>query len=145
MTICFELTEFQTTGNSKASNLTLLIFLAFQKRPEGSNGPNLNVISSWKSGYTGKGIVVGVVDDGVDGSHPELKDNYVTIAFLFSVFFFLFNLKISIGPFQVNDTKNDEFALNGKALYLAISKDSLGNISTDYYFFFFTYFLRDGI
>ena len=31
--------------------------------------------------------MVGVVDDGVDGSHPELQDNYVTIAFLFSVFF----------------------------------------------------------
>ena len=38
--------------------------------------------------------------------------------------------------------KNDEFALNGKALYLAISKDSLGNISTDYYFFFFYLFLK---
>ncbi|RMX55348.1 hypothetical protein pdam_00021239 [Pocillopora damicornis] len=46
------------------------------KRPEGSNEPTLNVISSWKSGYTGKGIVVGVVDDGVDGSHHELQDNY---------------------------------------------------------------------
>ena len=32
--------------------------------------------------------MVGVVDDGVDGSHPELQDNYVTIVFSFSVFFF---------------------------------------------------------
>ena len=86
MTTSFKLTEFQITSNS--SNTTLLMFLAFQKRPEGSNEPTQNVISSWKSGYTGKGIVVGVVDDGVDGSHPELKDNYVTIAFSFSVFFF---------------------------------------------------------
>ena len=87
MTICFKLTEFQTTGNSKASNPALLIFLAFQKRPERSNEPTLNVTAAWKSGYTGKGIVVvGVVDDGVDGGHPELKDNYVTIAFSFSVF-----------------------------------------------------------
>ena len=31
--------------------------------------------------------MVGVVDDGVDGSHPELRDNYVTIAFSFSFFF----------------------------------------------------------
>ena len=29
MTICFKLTEFQTTGNSKASYPALLIFLAF--------------------------------------------------------------------------------------------------------------------
>ena len=86
MTICFKLTEFQITSNS--SNPTLLMFLPFQKRPEGSNEPTQNVISSWKSGYTGKGIVVGVVDDGVDGSHPELQDNYVTIVFSFSVFFF---------------------------------------------------------
>ena len=110
MTICFKLTEFQTTGDSKAFNPALLIFLASQKRPEGSNEPTLNVTAAWKSGYTGRGIVVGVVDDGVDGSHPELKDNYVTIAFSFSIsFFFRFNLKILIGPFQINDTKNDEF------------------------------------
>ena len=93
MTICFKLTEFQTTGNSKAFNPALLIFLASQKRPEGSNEPTLNVTAAWKSGYTGKGIVVGVVDDGVDGSHPELKDNYVTIFFLFSVFFFSFQFE----------------------------------------------------
>ena len=139
MTICSKLTEFQTTSSS--SNPTRLIFLAFQKRPEGSNEPTLSVISSWKSGYTGKGIVVGVVDDGVDGSHPELRDNYVTIAFPFSVFFLiLFNLKISIGAFQSNDTKNDEFALNGKALYLFIL------ITTIYLFVYCAfYFLRDGI
>ena len=82
---CCKLTEFQSTGNS--SNPTLLMFLAFQTRPEGSNEPTLNVIAAWKSGYTGRGIVVGVVDDGVNGSHPELRDNYVTIAFPFSVFF----------------------------------------------------------
>ena len=49
-------------------------------------------MAAWKSGYTGKGIVVGVVDDGVDGSHPELKDNYVTIAFSFSISFFFFSI-----------------------------------------------------
>ncbi|CAH3150856.1 unnamed protein product [Pocillopora meandrina] len=45
-------------------------------RPEGSQGPTLNVVSAWKAGYTGKGITVAVVDDGVDGNHPELKENY---------------------------------------------------------------------
>ena len=136
MTICSQLTEFQTTSNF--SNPTHLIFLAFQKRPEGSNEPTLNVISSWKSGYTGKGIVVGVVDDGVDGSHPELQDNYVTIAFSFSVFFSFQSENIN-WTFQLN-TKNDEFALNGKALYLFIL------ITTIYLFVYCAfYFLRDGI
>ena len=136
MTICFKLTEFQITSNS--SNPTFLMFLAFQKRPEGSNEPTLNVISSWKSGYTGKGIVVGVVDDGVDGSHPELKDNYVTIAFSFQSFFF--NLKISVGPFQLSSNKNGKFTLNRKGLYLFI-------LITDYYLSvcFAFYFFRDGI
>ncbi|PFX28199.1 Proprotein convertase subtilisin/kexin type 5 [Stylophora pistillata] len=45
-------------------------------RPEGSQEPTFNVVPVWKAGYTGKGIIVAVVDDGVDGSHPELKDNY---------------------------------------------------------------------
>ena len=55
----------------------------------------MNVISAWKVGYTGKGITVAVVDDGVDGSHPELKENYVImfgsfLCFVFLYFLFLF-------------------------------------------------------
>ena len=54
-------------------------FLGLQNRSEGSQEPTFNVVSVWKAGYTGKGIMVAVVDDGVDGSHPELRDNYVII------------------------------------------------------------------
>lgn len=39
--------------------------------------PTYNITSVWKAGYTGKGILVAVVDDGVDGSHPDLRKNYV--------------------------------------------------------------------
>ena len=34
-------------------------------------------MSVWKAGYTGKGVLLAVVDDGVDGSLPDLHENYV--------------------------------------------------------------------
>lgn len=40
-----------------------------------ADGPTYNITSVWKK-YTGRGILVAVVDDGVDGNHPELSDNY---------------------------------------------------------------------
>ena len=42
------------------------------------DGPTYNVIEVWKMGYTGKGVVVGVVDSGLDKDHPELKNNFVS-------------------------------------------------------------------
>lgn len=37
----------------------------------------MNVESAWKKGYTGKGIVVSILDDGIQGNHPDLALNYV--------------------------------------------------------------------
>ena len=34
------------------------------------------VYDVWQRGYTGKGVVLSVLDDGMDHTHPELKDNY---------------------------------------------------------------------
>ena len=40
-------------------------FLYFQHRKEPNfEGHDLNVMPAWKKGYTGKGVVVAVVDDG---------------------------------------------------------------------------------
>lgn len=36
---------------------------------------DLNVADAWAKGYTGKGIVVGISDDGIDLNHPDLQAN----------------------------------------------------------------------
>lgn len=72
-----ESSRHQKKKKDKASKINPeLQRMWYIKRPEGSNEPTLNVLAAWKAGYTGKGITVAVVDDGVGGSHPELKDNY---------------------------------------------------------------------
>lgn len=40
-------------------------------------------------GYTGKGIVITILDDGLEKDHPDLQANYVSYAFrvLFGVLF----------------------------------------------------------
>ena len=43
------------------------------------DGPTYNVLDVWRMGYTGKGVVVSVVDEGLDKNHKELKQNYVSI------------------------------------------------------------------
>ncbi|MEG4084297.1 S8 family serine peptidase [Microcoleus sp. POL10_C6] len=35
----------------------------------------IDVAPAWKAGYTGKGVVVAVLDSGVDLSHPDLQSN----------------------------------------------------------------------
>jgi len=35
-------------------------------------------------GLTGKGIVVAVVDQGLEKNHPELKQNYVSVKTIFA-------------------------------------------------------------
>ena len=35
-----------------------------------------NIVPVWNMGYTGKDIKISVLDDGMDHTHPDLKDNY---------------------------------------------------------------------
>ena len=35
-------------------------------------GMDANIVGAWQAGYTGKGIVIGILDDGVQLDHPDL-------------------------------------------------------------------------
>ncbi|XP_073715337.1 furin (paired basic amino acid cleaving enzyme) a [Misgurnus anguillicaudatus] len=37
---------------------------------------DLNVKEAWKQGYTGQGVVVSILDDGIEKNHPDLIQNY---------------------------------------------------------------------
>lgn len=38
----------------------------------------MNVAPAWQKGYTGKGVVVSILDDGIQTNHPDLVQNYVS-------------------------------------------------------------------
>ncbi|XP_023337148.1 furin-like protease kpc-1 isoform X3 [Eurytemora carolleeae] len=44
------------------------------------NGIDMNVQEAWESGITGKGIVVTILDDGVEKNNPDLVENYDPMA-----------------------------------------------------------------
>ena len=37
---------------------------------------DMNVIEAWVLGYTGKGVVITIIDDGVEGKHKDLAQNF---------------------------------------------------------------------
>ncbi|XP_077328262.1 furin isoform X1 [Lithobates pipiens] len=37
---------------------------------------DLHVREAWEQGYTGRGIVVSILDDGIEKNHPDLEGNY---------------------------------------------------------------------
>lgn len=38
----------------------------------------MNVVPAWREGITGKGVVVTILDDGLETDHPDLISNYVS-------------------------------------------------------------------
>ena len=36
----------------------------------------MNVEDAWAQGVSGKGVVITILDDGLEWNHPDLKDNY---------------------------------------------------------------------
>uniref|UniRef100_A0A3Q3AJ20 Proprotein convertase subtilisin/kexin type 5a n=1 Tax=Kryptolebias marmoratus TaxID=37003 RepID=A0A3Q3AJ20_KRYMA len=41
---------------------------------------HMNIPGAWRRGYTGKDVVVSVLDDGIEKEHPDLKPNYDPLA-----------------------------------------------------------------
>jgi len=39
--------------------------------------PHINVPGAWAAGYTGQGVVIGIVDDGLETAHEDLGPNFV--------------------------------------------------------------------
>ena len=70
----------------------------------GKRGIDLNVVQAWKKGYTGEGVVVTTLDDGLYHEHPDLKNNYVR--------------HHDIIKTQANPTKGFPFFSLSKTLYL---------------------------
>ncbi|CAH0718190.1 unnamed protein product, partial [Brenthis ino] len=44
------------------------------------DGLDMNVAPAWQKGYTGKGVVVSILDDGIQTNHPDLAQNYDALA-----------------------------------------------------------------
>ncbi|KAM8795027.1 proprotein convertase subtilisin/kexin type 4 [Eudromia elegans] len=42
--------------------------------------PDLNVLAAWGKGYTGSGVVLSILDDGLEKDHPDLAANYDPLA-----------------------------------------------------------------
>ncbi|EDO38851.1 predicted protein [Nematostella vectensis] len=42
----------------------------------GPAGVDIDVVPAWNRNITGRGVVVSILDDGVDHTHPDLRDNF---------------------------------------------------------------------
>ncbi|AFY48823.1 regulatory P domain of subtilisin-like proprotein convertases [Nostoc sp. PCC 7524] len=66
-------------------------------------GVDLNVVNVWDD-YTGRGVVVGVIDDGFDYNHEDLNDNYDTFQ-----------------DYDYDDNDKDPFGTSGNAHGTAVA------------------------
>lgn len=82
----------------------------------------MNIGPAWQKGYTGKGVVVSILDDGIQTNHPDLAANYV------SIYFFLFSIKRpmrdSLDNFQqkIGEFENDELVVFRIIIFLCPNK-----------------------
>ncbi|GAU95577.1 hypothetical protein RvY_07175 [Ramazzottius varieornatus] len=51
-------------------------------RKGGRGGWDMNVENAWRRGFSGKGVVVSILDDGLQWNHPDISQNYDHLASL---------------------------------------------------------------
>ncbi|XP_045208278.2 neuroendocrine convertase 2-like [Mercenaria mercenaria] len=75
----------ETLAHPKALSVTPEPLLSFnvtdaywsrQWHLQPSKTPSMGVYEAWERGYTGNGVVMAIVDDGMDTEHTDLVDNY---------------------------------------------------------------------
>ena len=42
----------------------------------------MRIADAWRAGYNGEGVVVTILDDGIEFTHPDLSNNYVSKFFI---------------------------------------------------------------
>ena len=54
------------------------LFVFYLKNSKKKLSNSMRIKEAWKRGYTGKGVVVTILDDGLEWDHPDLVKNYVS-------------------------------------------------------------------
>jgi subtilisin family serine protease len=93
-----------------AFQLSVVVLQDNKGQTGGAAGIDLNVIPVWKKGLTGRGVVVSILDDGIDHTHPDLRENYVSHQHVLCVacclFFYVF-FQLPEASTDLNDRGSD--------------------------------------
>jgi subtilisin family serine protease len=82
------------------SKLNLVLYIQHDTRTNAALPRlDLNILPVYDMGYTGRGVTVVVLDDGLEGTHTDIRNNYVgTISFkilaveIYFIFFYAYRI-----------------------------------------------------
>lgn len=63
--------------NRPTQSSKLCLFVALFCLQSNPTNQDLNTKEAWAKGFTGRGVVVTILDDGIEKDHPDLRANYV--------------------------------------------------------------------